>query len=149
MMTKKVFRTWLAAVVVLAGLVGATASAAPATAAPAAEAVSMQRTGGHGDHLSVQLAGGGGKAIDEIFRLASSPAFRALRPRYVPKNTCCDRYLYRVEVRYRNGAVKKVEALDGAPGAPKVLWDLVHRMENVSGPVTIDVPAFPFRWPMT
>lgn len=122
------------------------ATAAPAQAAPVAQSVSVQRTGGIGNsQASFQVSGGGSKHAAEVLRLASSPAFRALRPRYVPRNTCCDRYLYRVEVRYRNGQVKDVTALQGAP-APKVLWTVIDKVENtpVTMPFNLSWPPFPF-----
>ncbi|MEU4426967.1 hypothetical protein AB0F81_40620 [Actinoplanes sp. NPDC024001] len=131
-------------------LVGLTALAAgtaqPAVAAPQPQAhsISVVRTGGiHGGLSSFALSGGGTRHATEVLRLASSPAFRALRPRYVPKNTCCDRYLYRVAVGYTSGRTKKVVALESTPGTPKVLWDVIHRMETMPNPVSFP-PGFPF-----
>jgi hypothetical protein len=135
----------------LVALTGATAQAAaavPQQAAPRAYSISVVRTGGvQGGQASFQVSGGVTKHSAEVLRLASSPAFRALGPRYVPKNTCCDRYLYRVAVGYANGRTKRVVALEGTPGVPKVFWEVVHRMETMPkpGPFTINFPpGFPF-----
>ncbi|MFC7531140.1 hypothetical protein [Actinoplanes sp. GCM10030250] len=137
-------KVFLSALVALAGVTAPVTPASAASFAPAAESVSVVRTGGFaGSQASFQVSGSGTKQSAEVLRLASGPAFRALRPRYVPKNTCCDRYLYRVEVRYRNGRVKDVTALQGAP-APRVLWDVIKRVENMPAP-SVKFPAiFPF-----
>lgn len=55
--------------------------------------------------------------LDRLHSLVDSAAFRALLPRYVPENTCCDRYSYTVRVRRADGE-QAVSTLDGAAWPP-------------------------------
>jgi hypothetical protein len=130
-----------------------TTAAAKPTAKPVkkpagpAQAVVVVRTGGIAGGSSVfTLVGAGSDAHSAAtIRLASSAAFKNLRARYIPKNECCDRFHYTVEVGYRNGAKKKIVALQGAPGTPKVLLDVIRLMETMPEPEPIRFPAgFPF-----
>ena len=110
-----------------------------------ADVVVVVRTGGIAGGMSVfTLVGADNQHNAQTLRLASSPEFRALRPKYVPENTCCDRYTYKVEVGYRNGVKKKITVLQGTPGTPKVLLDVIRRMETMPTPEPMVVRGFPF-----
>lgn len=96
-----------------------------------AQVVVMVRTGGIAGATSVHtLAGSDNEHTAEILRLASSPAFHALAPRYTSEDPCCDRFGHRVEVGYRGGAKKTVDHLAGTPGTPQVLLDVINLMET-------------------
>ncbi|BBH63430.1 hypothetical protein ACTI_01150 [Actinoplanes sp. OR16] len=121
----------------------------PKKPAGPAQAIALVRTGGiAGAGPSVYTlvgSGGGNDHNTRTLRLASSREFMALRSSYVPKDTCCDRFEYTIEVGYRNGGKKKIEALEGTPGNPKVLLDVIHMMETMPTPKPIVFPpGFPF-----
>lgn len=120
----------------------------PKKPAGPAQSVSVVRTGGiaGGTSINTLVSTGGGKGHNaQVIRLASSPEFRTLKSRYVPKNTCCDRFEYKVEVGYRNGVKKTITVLQGTPGTPKVLLDVIHLMETMPEPKPIVFPSgFPF-----
>jgi len=52
-------------------------------------------------------------ALERLRSIVDSQAFRALAPRYIPKNTCCDRFSYLVRVARPDGE-QSVSTLDGA-----------------------------------
>ncbi|MEV6306899.1 hypothetical protein AB0M02_46405 [Actinoplanes sp. NPDC051861] len=134
----------LAVVLTLAGLVTA-APAAQAAPRKAVHAVSiaMIRSGGYAGGSSNYAVSGNGTL--KVLRLASTPAFRKLRSNYVPKNTCCDRFLYRLEVGYSDGSKKRVKALQGTPGNPKILLSVIHELESTPANVaSYFPPVFPF-----
>ncbi|BCY13541.1 hypothetical protein [Actinoplanes sp. L3-i22] len=162
----------LAAVVVgVAGTAGAAiatepvpqvtaASAAPAAALPAvtpaavvqkakvkrAVAVVVVRTrSGQVGQSVFTLVGSSSKEEADILRLASTPAFWSLRPKYAPASTK-GRYTYRVEAGYQDKTKKRVIVVEGAPGTPQVALDVIQRMTNLSTPdVSVNFPpGFPF-----
>ena len=110
-----------------------------------ADIVAVVRTGGITGGMAVfTLIGANNRHNALILRLASSPEFRALRSSYVPANTCCDRYSYKVEVTYRNGVKKKITVLAGTPGTPPVLLNVIRLMETMSAPKPVAFSGFPF-----
>ena len=126
------------------------AAVTPAGSAVRAERIAFVRTGGlQGGTYSFSFSGTGNSNGARALQLASTRAFQALRPRYVPRNTCCDRYLYKIEVRYANGRTKRVTALEGTPGIPQVLLDVIRLIETMPTPKppTVKIPfppGFPF-----
>jgi hypothetical protein len=70
--------------------------------------------------------------VPRLLRLASSPAFLALEPSYLPADTCCDFFVYRVTVSYTNDAKKSVVTMEGAT-APSVLWDVIVLRQAIGG----------------
>lgn len=106
-----------------------------------AVSVSVERTRGRHD-LSVFQVSGNIAAAGEVLRLASSPAFRTLRSHYVPADKS-GRYRYEVTVRYRNGKAKRVVTYADHPGTPRVLLDVIRKVE------TLPTPAFPPGFPFT
>ncbi|WP_328476827.1 hypothetical protein OHA21_22920 [Actinoplanes sp. NBC_00393] len=124
-----------------------TGSSAQTGAAVRAEHISFVRTGGpHNNRFAYSFSGKGNSPGARALRLASTPSFLALRPRYVPKNTCCDRFLYEIEVRYVNGRTKKVVALEDAPGIPQVLLNIIREIETQPAP-NIRPPKIDFKFP--
>lgn len=106
-----------------------------------AVAVSVQRTRGLNNISTFQIAGLDSNS--EVLRIASSPAFRALAPRYVPVSKA-GRYRYEVTVQYRNGAKKRVVTYSKAPGMPPVLLELIKKTVSVKVPAVVFPPGFPF-----
>jgi hypothetical protein len=56
--------------------------------------------------------------------LVASAEFRRLRHTHLPKNSCCDRYFYRVTVAYRDTHRKTISTVQGA-AAPSLLWNVM------------------------
>ncbi|GIE33386.1 hypothetical protein Ait01nite_064310 [Actinoplanes italicus] len=133
--------TQVAATAVQAAPILATAQEeAPDQAAPKAVQVSVKRTRGKYNQSIFQVSGGAREA-GEVLRLASSPAFRSLGPHYLPDDRS-GRYRYEVTVLYRTGKYKKVVTYSNTPGAPRVLVELIHKVENMPAPSF--PPGFPF-----
>jgi len=57
------------------------------------------------------------ETLQRLHSIVDSPAFRALAPRYMPENTCCDRFSYLVRVERGDGE-QSVSTLDGAAWPP-------------------------------
>jgi hypothetical protein len=122
----------VAAAAVQAAPILAGAQEVPDPAAQQAVQVSVKRTRGK-FHQSIFQVSGGAQAAGEVLRLASSPAFRALRPHYLPADKS-GRYRYEVTVHYRSGKFKKVVTYSNTPGAPRVLVDVIRKVENMPAP---------------
>ncbi|WIM94596.1 hypothetical protein ACTOB_006635 [Actinoplanes oblitus] len=130
-------------------------AATPAAAAapvPAAKPVTKQavavvvvRTGGrHGGQSVFTLVGASSRDEAEVLRLASSPAFQALRPRYAPAGAVKNRYTYRIEAGYRDDSKKRVTVVEGTPGTPKVVLEVIRLMTDESDMSSDFPPGFPF-----
>ncbi|MBB4745842.1 hypothetical protein [Actinoplanes lobatus] len=105
-----------------------------------ATSVSLTRSGGGRGQLSISLQGTGNGHIGQIYRLASSPAFLALRPSYVPASKS-GKARYELEIGYRGGREKRVVTYTNTP-APRVLTDMIRLLEHMPPP---KFPAgFPF-----
>jgi hypothetical protein len=114
--------------------IAALAPATPAAAAPggfdSATGIVLERTGGFtGEQTSfaVDRSTVGGQ---RPLRMAESRQFLRLRSSYQPKNSCCDRFSYRVTVSYRGGYRKTVTTVQGAR-APRILRDVINEVEQV------------------
>lgn len=89
--------------------------------------VELDRSGGiigASDHFTVS-AGTSHPETRTLMRTAGGQEFRALRDTYVDGDACCDRYRYVVRVHYRNHVTKTVTAMDGTPGMPDVLREVI------------------------
>jgi hypothetical protein len=139
--TARPLRRLAAAFALLLGLAiaGLTAPAAVADTVPGPKSlvafrVVLERTGGvTGQPQTIVVdAGGAHPDIPRLLRLVSSPEFLALDPSYLPKDTCCDFFFYRVTVTYINDAKKSVLTMEGAT-APAVLWNAIHLTYAIGG----------------
>lgn len=123
---RRIMTSALAAVCGLAALV----PAQPASAdryAPATQIV-LTRSGGFAGGRTTWIVDQRTSHGDRALALASSPEFQRLDPSYLPSNQCCDRYSYRVNVSYRGGGAKTVDAMDGL--GPRVLWAVINETEK-------------------
>ncbi|WP_436528094.1 hypothetical protein [Actinoplanes sp. HUAS TT8] len=91
------------------------------------------------------LVGASNRQQADVLRLASTPAFQALRPTYAPASTR-GRYTYRVEAGYQDRSKKRVTVVEGAPGTPQVALDVIRMMTDMDAPnVSVNFPpGFPF-----
>jgi hypothetical protein len=132
---KQLFQTLAVTAAAVAALLAANpAAATPAAVHPAAGAVAA-----HTESVSVIRSGGlAGRtewfAVDsttrderagEALRVAAGPGFRTLAPAYLPANPCCDRYRYEVVASYHDGTFQTVVTMDGVPGTPDVLLEVI------------------------
>ncbi|NJC68552.1 hypothetical protein HC031_02260 [Planosporangium thailandense] len=128
----RIFRTSLVGLFLVLGLLCAEftgSGAMPASAAPPAlrvVSVELDRSGGFvgtSDHFVVP---GDSPHVEaaRLMQAAGSPRFLALRDAYLD-NPCCDRFRYVVTVHYEGHVDKRVRAIEGAPGLPAVLSDVI------------------------
>ena len=68
--------------------------------------------------------------IAELAAAIRAANFMALEDSYVPKETCCDRYLYEITVTI-GGHSKTVRTIDASPTAPAGLTRLVDTLNRV------------------
>ena len=61
------------------------------------------------------------EAVNELEKLG----FFEMERSYAPKNTCCDRFTYKLEVIV-NGKSHSVTALEGAQEAPPEMWEAIQ-----------------------
>lgn len=117
---------------VLGSLCAVLAVSGPARAASGSQSthrvvsVELDRSGGitgSSDHVTI-LAGSPHDQASRLMRAAGSERFRALPDAY-RDDPCCDRYRYVVTVHYRDRTTKTVTAVDGAPGLPAVLREVI------------------------
>lgn len=130
--------------------VKATAAAPAPTAAKVkakrAVAVVVVRTrSGRPGQSVFTLVGSSNRQEADILRLASTPAYQTLRPKYLAANSR-GRYTYNVEVGFQDKTKKRVIVVEGAPGTPKVALDLIKMMTSMDAPdVAVNFPpGFPF-----
>lgn len=132
-MGRNIARKSIVTLVAVCGL-AALAPAASASTAPlsfgSATKIVLDRSGGlAGEKTSFvvdRTTVGGRSALQS----ATSYKFKWLRNSYQPKNSCCDRYAYRVTVSYRGGSRKTVTTVQGS-SAPRILWDVIGESERV------------------
>ncbi|MGY0236949.1 protealysin inhibitor emfourin [Longispora urticae] len=111
-------------------LIGAGVAAVPASAAtPArAQSVTLEQTGGLAGvqrRYTVDTSTSDTRR-DPLLASVARPDFLALEPSYVTDDTCCDRFVYELTVRYPSGHVKSVVTVDGG-GAPELVGDVIER----------------------
>src|SRR3954462_3312528 len=99
-------RNSIAAVVAACGIATFT-PATPAAAHPVppgtAVRIVLDRSGGFAGRTDTFVVSPSTAGGEQPLRLAGSYAFTRLRGSYLPRNSCCDRFSYRVEVSYRGG----------------------------------------------
>ncbi|MFD1373029.1 hypothetical protein [Actinoplanes sichuanensis] len=128
---RTIIRTSLAALVASCAVATIT-PAAPATAAPVlASSITLDRSGGFTGRHDTFVVTGATPNGRPALRMVSTRQFLRLRGSYQPKNPCCDRYVYELTVTYRNGFHKKVSTVQGTPGVPQILWDVIGEVERV------------------
>jgi Emfourin len=66
----------------------------------------------------------------ELTAAISAANFMSLDDSYVPKDTCCDRYLYEITVTI-DGHSKTVRTIDASPTAPAELTHLVDTLNRL------------------
>ncbi|WP_412542810.1 protealysin inhibitor emfourin [Longispora sp. K20-0274] len=118
-------------------LIGAGVAAVPASAAaPArAQSVTLEQTGGLAGvqrRFTVDTSTPGARR-DPLLATVARPDFLALEPSYVSGNTCCDRFVYELTVRYPDGRVKSVVTVEGG-GAPALVADVIARTKALGTP---------------
>jgi hypothetical protein len=120
-------------------VVGLAAPAASADTVPGpktlvASRVVLERTGGPTGQVFTVVVDAGGAHPDtpRLLRLTSSAEFLALKPSYLPADTCCDFYFYKVTVTYTNDVKKSVLTMEGAE-APDVLRDVIGLALSIGG----------------
>ncbi|GIG59009.1 hypothetical protein Lfu02_33810 [Longispora fulva] len=115
-------------------LIGAGVAAVPASAAaPArAQSVTLEQTGGLAGvqrRFTVDTSTSDARR-DPLLATVARPDFLALDPSYVSDDSCCDRFVYELTVRYPNGSVKSVVTVEGG-GAPALVGDVIERTKSV------------------
>jgi hypothetical protein len=70
------------------------------------------------------------KQVDQVLSDLKSLGFFALQSRYMPKQTCCDRFTYALTVRYGDQA-HQVTTMDGSSNAPPELWRAIQAVNNL------------------
>ncbi len=68
-------------------------------------------------------------AVEQLQKEFESLGFFDLAPNYVPKNPCCDLFSYELSVNSGDHNAK-VSTVDGAPGAPDQLWQMLDLVQN-------------------
>jgi hypothetical protein len=68
--------------------------------------------------------------VDQVLSDLNSLDFFALQSRYMPKQTCCDRFTYELTVRYGD-QVHQVTTMDGSSTAPPELWRAIQAINDL------------------
>lgn len=105
--------------------------AAPVPAAPTtAVRIVLEREGGFAGTAKSFVVGR--ETVDgrRALRMAATRDFLWLRNSYQPRNSCCDRFSYRLTVTYRGGFHKTVSTVQGTT-APRILWDVIAEAQRV------------------
>jgi hypothetical protein len=77
-------------------------------------------------------------ALERLQAIVNGPAFRELDARYLPANTCCDRFEYTVGVERADGE-QVVTTMDGVRW-PAPLADAIGLLQEARGQVEETVP---------
>lgn len=77
--------------------------------------------------LSPAYRGPDRAAVEAIMRAASNPRLATVPMTPLPKNTCCDRFLYVVKIDWDDGTSRTYKTLDGVR-QPLVFDRLLHRL---------------------
>jgi hypothetical protein len=122
-----------------AAALGAASVASAASAEPTGQPrptmtdrVVVERTGGIAgvhDTFIVESRNTSPEA-EKLFALTSSPEFLALDPVYLPQDTCCDFFEYRVTVSYTDGSGRWLVTMDGGD-APDLVWDVIGLTQSI------------------
>jgi hypothetical protein len=74
--------------------------------------------------------------VEQILDDIQALGFFEMKGRYMPLNTCCDRFTYEITVR-RGGVVHTVVTMDAAPDAPVALWQILEKVSSL----LVDLPG--------
>ncbi len=69
--------------------------------------------------------------VTELMKKIEALGFFAMEDRYMPQNTCCDRFTHTLTVR-RGGQAKTVTTLDATPNAPAELWEAINAVARLA-----------------
>ncbi|BFU42234.1 hypothetical protein KRMM14A1004_04710 [Krasilnikovia sp. MM14-A1004] len=131
---KQLFRALAVACAMATALIAANPAAAAETAYT--ESISVTQSGGftgRTELFSVDTTTRDERAAQAL-SLAATPQYRTLAPIYLPSNPCCDRHRYEVVTHYSDGTDKTVVTMDGVPGTPPVLLEVIDLVTNVGTP---------------
>ncbi|GAB1643186.1 hypothetical protein [Krasilnikovia sp. MM14-A1259] len=131
---KQMFRALTVAAALVAALIAADPAAA--ASAPYTESISVTQSGGlagRTELFSVDTTTRDDRAAQAL-SLTATPQYRTLAPVYLPTNPCCDRQRYEVVTHYSNGTDKTVVTMDGVPGTPPVLLEVIDLVTNTGAP---------------
>jgi hypothetical protein len=67
--------------------------------------------------------------ISDLVQAAEEAGFFSMQSSYIPKNACCDRFMYHLTIRLGN-QVHTVETIDAAPGMPAELGPLLREVDD-------------------
>lgn len=68
--------------------------------------------------------------VTELLSQVEAKGFFELNDRYVPFDTCCDRFLYTISVQY-NGKYHQVTMLEATPDTPQSVWDILAAVQRL------------------
>ncbi|GAB1694557.1 hypothetical protein [Krasilnikovia sp. M28-CT-15] len=131
---KQLFRALAVAFAVVAALIAANPAAAASI--PWTESISVTQTGGlvgRTELFSVDTTTRDERAAQAL-SLTATPQYRTLAPFYLPTNPCCDRQRYQVVTHYSDGTDKTVVTMDGVPGTPPILLEVIDLVTNTAAP---------------
>ncbi|MCR4407571.1 MAG: hypothetical protein NUW24_11730 [Anaerolineae bacterium] len=69
--------------------------------------------------------------VEQLLAEIESLGFFEMSSRYVPLNTCCDRFTYEITVRHGD-TVNTVTTIDAAPDAPSELWHIIDEISHLA-----------------
>jgi len=67
--------------------------------------------------------------VERLLADIEALGFFEMRDRYMPLNTCCDRFTYEVTIR-RGDKLNQVTTLDAAPDTPPELWQILDTVSS-------------------
>jgi hypothetical protein len=68
--------------------------------------------------------------VEQLLTEIEAMSFFEMEGRYMPLNTCCDRFTYEVTVR-SGDKVNTVTTIDAAPDAPPELWGIIEEITRL------------------
>ena len=71
------------------------------------------------------------EAIETLLTTIEAGGFFEMKASYIPRNTCCDRFTYRLTVR-SGGKEHTVATLDAAPDTPPALWEILDGVQEMT-----------------
>ncbi|MFI7598183.1 protealysin inhibitor emfourin [Actinoplanes sp. NPDC049681] len=136
--TDAILRTFALFAVAIVALIAADPAAAATV--PTTQSISVTRGGGFAgrtEHFVVDQNSDDQRA-QQALNLAAQPQFRRLAPEYLPENTCCDRFTYRVVAVYNSGVSKTVVTMDGVENTPPVLFEVIDAVVSADASATVE-----------
>jgi len=68
--------------------------------------------------------------VEQLLAEIEALGFFEMKGRYMPLNTCCDRFIYEITV-HRGNSVKTVRTIDAAPDTPPELWRIIDEISRL------------------